>query len=252
MISLPDLSALGDQVSFYASSGWLDFLQGLRDKYITTENLGNMLAAESWRSFYMVSVSSILTTIFGIPLGVLLVVTRRDHILGKIWRVGGVLGAIVNATRSVPFIIFITAIIPLTKALVGASTGSTATIVPLTLAAIALMSRLAENALLEVPHGLIEAAQSAGATTWQIIWHVILPEARPGLIQAVTVLVITLIGYSAMAGAVGGGGLGDLAVRFGYQRYQTDVMVATVIILMIVVQGVQSAGDALARKANRR
>ena len=216
-----------------------------------TPNLIPMLQAASWETFYMVSVSAVMTTLFGIPLGVLLVVTRRGHILENRW-VNNILGAVINATRSVPFIIFVVAIIPLTRFLVQTSIGPTAVIVPLTLAAIVFMARLAESALLEVPHGLIEAAQSAGATSWQIIWHVLLPEARPGLIQAVTVMIINLIGYSAMAGAVGGGGLGDLGIRYGYQRYMWDVMLATVIILMVWVQAIQSLGDFLARKFNRR
>jgi len=217
-----------------------------------TPNLPHMLQVASWETFYMVSISSVLTAVLGIPLGVALVVTRKNHILGRFWPVNAVLGAIINATRSVPFIIFIVAIIPLTRFLVKTSIGPTAVIVPLTLAAIVFMARLAESALLEVPHGVIEAAQSAGASTWQIIWHVLLPEARPGLIQAVTVMVISLIGFSAMAGAVGGGGLGDLGIRFGYQRYMGDVMLATVIILMVWVQLLQSLGDYLAKKSNRR
>jgi D-methionine transport system permease protein len=210
-----------------------------------------MLQVASLETLYMVSVSSIVTAIFGIPLGVALVATRKGHILGKIWPVNAVLGATINATRSVPFIIFVVAIIPLTKILVGTSIGPSAVIVPLTLAAIVFMARLAESAILEVPHGVIEAAQSAGATNWQIVRHVLLPEARPGLIQAVTITVINLIGYSAMAGAVGGGGLGDLGIRYGYQRYMWDVMLVTVLILMVWVQVIQSLGDFLAKKFRR-
>lgn len=250
MISPSDLSALLDQAAL--SAAWGDGLQGWLNQFFTTPNLSRMLLISLWQTFYMVAISSLLTALLGIPLGVLLVATRKGHILGQAWQINSVLGALINATRSVPFIIFVVAVIPLTRALVGTSIGPTAVIVPLTLAAIALMARLAESAILEVPHGVIEAAQSAGAGPWQIIWHVLLPEARPGLIQAVTVMVITLIGYSAMAGAVGGGGLGDLAVRFGYQRYMADVMLATVVILIIVVQGIQSAGDAMAKKVNRR
>ncbi len=216
-----------------------------------TPNIIPMLQAASLETLLMVSVSSILTAIFGIPLGVVLVATRKGHILGGIWPVNTVLGAVINATRSVPFIIFVVAIIPLTKFLVGTSIGPSAVIVPLTLAAIVFMARLAESAILEVPHGVIEAAQSAGATNWQIISQVLLPEARPGLIQAVTITVINLIGYSAMAGAVGGGGLGDLGIRYGYQRYMWDVMLITVVILMVWVQVIQSLGDFLAKKFRR-
>lgn len=252
MIDPSDLSMLLEQAGLGLSAAWPESIQDWWNKNFTTPNLGRMLTISLWQTFYMVAISSVLTALAGIPLGVLLVATRKGHILGRAWQINSVLGALINATRSVPFIIFVVAVIPLTRALVGTSIGPTAVIVPLTLAAIALMARLAESALLEVPHGVIEAAQSAGANSWQIIWHVLLPEARPGLIQAVTVMVITLIGYSAMAGAVGGGGLGDLGVRFGYQRYMADVMLSTVVILIIVVQGIQSAGDAMARKVNRR
>lgn len=252
MLATPDWSFFMDQAGPYLSAAWLENLQELFYKLFDTPNLGKMLKISLRETIYMVTISSILTAFLGIPLGVILVTTRKGHILGKIWQINSALGVIINATRSVPFIIFVVAVIPLTKALVGTSIGSTAVIVPLTLAAIAFMARLAESALLEVPHGVIEAAQAAGASSRQIIWHVLLPEARPGLIQAVTVMIITLIGYSAMAGAVGGGGLGDLAVRFGYQRYMPDVMLATVIILIIMVQGIQSAGDTMARIVNRR
>ncbi len=215
-------------------------------------NLLIMLQGAFWETFYMVSISSVVTTAFGIPLGVLLVVTRKGHILGDYYIGGGILGAIVNALRSIPFVIFVVALIPVTRFLVGTSIGPTAVIVPLTLAAIVLMARLAESALLEVPHGVIEAAQSAGATKGQIIRQVLLPEAKPGLIKQTTVLIITLVSYSAMAGVLGGGGLGDLAVRYGYQRYMLDVMLATVLILIVLVQAIQSAGDALERKVNKR
>jgi D-methionine transport system permease protein len=199
----------------------------------------------------MVSVSTVLTTVLGVPLGVALVITRPGHILENraLYRV---LGFFVNAARSIPFPIFIVFVIPLTRYLVGRAIGPTAVIVPLTLAAVVFMARLVETTLLEVPFGLIEAAQSIGATRWRIIWSVLLPEARPGLIMAVTILIITLISYSAMAGAVGGGGLGDFAIRYGYQRYQTNVMWVTVIALLIIVQGVQAAGDFLVRRFSRR
>lgn len=228
----------------FSSAFWQDFF--------STDNLMAMLQSASLDSLYMVSVSSLATVLLGIPLGVVLIVTRKNHILGNLWRVGKWLGVLINMVRSVPFTIFIVWMIPLTKALVGFYLGPTAVILPLTLAAVVFMARLAENAMLEVPYGVIEAAQSAGASSWQIIWHVLLPEARPGLVQAVTVMVITLIGYSAMAGTVGGGGLGDLALRLGFHRYKADVMLATVIILVIAVQAIQSAGDAVTRKVDKR
>jgi ABC-type methionine transport system permease subunit len=210
-----------------------------------------MLKDASLETLYMVSVTTLLTTAIGIPLGILLVVTRPGHILENKW-IYNVLGFLVNATRSVPFPIFIVFVIPLTRLIVGTSIGATAVIVPLTLAAFVFMARLTETCLMEVSPGVIEAAQSMGASTMRIIWRVLLPEALPGLIMAITITVITLISYSAMAGAVGGGGLGDLAIRYGYNRYQTDIMWATVILLIIVVQGVQSIGDGLVRKFSRR
>lgn len=216
-----------------------------------TSNLWPMIQVASLETLYMVAVSTVVTALVGIPLGVVLVVTQPGHILANKW-FNRVLGLCVNFIRSIPFPIFLVFIIPLTQILVGTSIGPTAVIVPLTLAAIVFMARLAETALMEVPRGVIEAAQATGAGHWQIIWKVLLPEARSGLILAVTILVITLIGYSAMAGLVGGGGLGDLAVRYGYQRYRSDVMWICVILLSIAVQLLQEGGEYLARHFNRR
>jgi ABC-type methionine transport system permease subunit len=216
---------------------------------LTAQQYAILLKA-SLETLYMVAVTTALTALMGIPLGVLLVITRPGHILENslLYRS---LGFVVNATRSIPFPIFIVFVIPLTRAIVGTSIGATAVIVPLTLAALVFLARLTETALLEVPHGVIEAAKSMGATNWRIIWRVILPEARPSLIMALTITVITLISYSAMAGAIGGGGLGDLAIRYGYQRYQKDIMWVTVIVLVIAVELVQSTGDFLVRKFSR-
>ena len=200
---------------------------------------------------YMVGVSSLLTALVGIPLGILLVVCRRGHILEN-RALSLSLAFVVNATRSIPFPIFIVFVMPLTRILAGTGIGTEATIVPLTLGAVVFMARLAETALLEVPRGVIEAAQAAGASSRQIIWRVLLPEARAGLIMAVTITIITLISYSAMAGAVGGGGLGDLAIRYGYQRYQTDLMMVTVAFLIVVVQAIQTLGDHLVRRISWR
>ncbi|MDR2340519.1 MAG: ABC transporter permease [Deltaproteobacteria bacterium] len=210
-----------------------------------------MLWNASLETLYMVSVTTVLTVIMGIPLGVLLVVTRPGHILQNkgLYRV---VGFLVNATRSIPFPIFIVFVIPLTRFIVHTSVGVTAVIVPLTLAAFVFLARLTETALLEVPHGVVEAAKSMGASNGRIIWRVLLPEAWPGLVMAVTITIITLISYSAMAGAIGGGGLGDLAIRYGYHRYQKDIMWVTVIMLIIVVQLVQSVGDWLVRRHARR
>ena len=153
---------------------------------------------------------------------------------------------------SIPFIILMVAIIPFTRLVAGTSIGTTAACVPLTLAAIPFLARLVETAIKEVNGGVIEAAQSMGATPLQIIWKVLLPEALPTLIDNITVLIVNLISYSAMAGAIGGGGLGDIAIRYGYQRFQGDVMLATIIILIVLVQVIQSAGDYLSRKVNKK
>uniref|UniRef100_UPI003898DF9F methionine ABC transporter permease n=1 Tax=Massilibacillus massiliensis TaxID=1806837 RepID=UPI003898DF9F len=199
----------------------------------------------------MVFVSSLISAIVGIPLGVILVTTDKGHILENL-TINRVLGAVVNAARSTPFIILMVAIIPLTRMIVGTSIGTTAAMVPLTIAAIPFVGRLVETSLKEVEYGVIEAAKAMGATPMQIIWHVLLPEAMPSLISGITITIISLIGYSAMAGAIGGGGLGDLAIRYGYQRFRGDVMLATVIILIIQVQLVQSIGDAISRRLNKR
>jgi D-methionine transport system permease protein len=163
-----------------------------------------------------------------------------------------VLGAVINLGRSVPFIILMVAIIPFTRRIVGTSIGTTAAIVPLTVAAIPFFARLVEGALKEVDPGVIEAAQSMGTTPLQIIFKVLLPEALPALALAVTVTAVNLVGYSAMAGAIGGGGLGDLAIRYGYQRFRGDIMVQTIAILVLLVQGMQMLGDRIAHKLYER
>jgi D-methionine transport system permease protein len=199
----------------------------------------------------MVVASSALAGLLGVPLGIVLVATSPGHVLERP-ALNRVLGAIVNAARSTPFIILLVAIIPLTRLLVGTSLGTTAAIVPLTFAAIPFVARVAEAALREVDHGLIEAAQAMGASPLQIVVKVLVPEALPGLVAALTITVVNLIGYSAMAGAVGGGGLGDLGIRYGYQRFQPEVMAAVVAVLIVLVQAVQSLGDRLARRLDRR
>lgn len=208
-----------------------------------------------WQSLgetmYMVAVSSFLSAFFGIPLGVLLLVTDKGHILENA-AINKPLGAVVNMLRSIPFIILMVAIIPLTRIIAGSSIGTTAACVPLTLAAIPFAGRLVETALKEVPFGLVEAAQSMGASPFQIIYKVLIPEALPTIIDSMTNVIVNLISYSAMAGAIGGGGLGDLAIRYGYQRFRLDVMLATIAILVIVVQLIQSLGNYLARRVNKK
>lgn len=199
----------------------------------------------------MVGVSAVLAALFGIPLGVALLVTGRGHILPHPL-FNRVVGAVVNATRSTPFIILMVGLIPITRLIVGTSIGTAAATVPLVIAAVPFVARLAEASLREVDPGLIEAAQAMGASPRQIILRVLIPEALPGLIAGLTITTVSLIGYSAMAGAVGGGGLGDLGIRYGYQRFEAEVMVAVVVVLIALVTAVQSIGDRLAAALNRR
>jgi D-methionine transport system permease protein len=199
----------------------------------------------------MVGVAGLFAMIFGIPLGVALIVTDKEGMLANPV-LNKVLGGIVNATRSVPFVILMVAIIPLTRLIAGTSIGTQAAIVPLAIAAIPFMARIAENAMREVDPGLIVAARAMGATPGQIIRKVLLPEALPGLIAATTVTLVSLIGYSAMAGAIGGGGLGDLGIRYGYQRFLPEVMLAVVVVLIALVQCMQSLGDWLVRRLSHR
>ena len=210
-----------------------------------------LLAESLGETLYMVGVSAAISTVLGIPLGVILVATSRGHILENVL-INRILGAIANATRSTPFIILMVAIIPLTRVLAGTSIGTNAAIVPLAIASIPFVGRVVESSLREVDYGLIEAAQAMGASPFQIITRVLIPEALPSISLGLTLTVISLIGYSAMAGAIGGGGLGDLAIRFGYQRFRVDVMIATVVILIALVQIVQSAGDILAHRLNKK
>lgn len=200
---------------------------------------------------YMVAVSAIISAVVGLPLGIILVTTSRNHILENTY-LNKTFDAIVNATRSVPFIILLVAIIPLTRLIVGTSIGTNAAIVPLTLACIPYIARIVQNAITEVDNGLIEAAQSMGATPLQIIFKILIPEALPSIILGLTLATISLIGYSAMAGAIGGGGLGDLAIRYGYQRFRGDVMLATVVVLIVQVQLVQTCGNFIANKLTKK
>ena len=202
-------------------------------------------------TIYMVAVSMFIASIIGIPLGVLLHTTDKGQILESL-PLNQTVGSVVNAVRSIPFIILMVAIIPLTRFLVGSAIGTTAAIVPLVVASIPFIGRQVETSLKEVPAGLVEAAQAMGATPAQIITKVLLPEAMPSIISQLTTVIIALVGESAMAGAIGGGGLGDLAIRYGYQRFRPEVMLATVIVLIVIVQLIQFLGNALAKKLNKR
>ncbi|XUO88875.1 methionine ABC transporter permease [Halomonas sp. KM072] len=211
----------------------------------------DLVLQETLNTLYMVTVSGVIATLLGLPLGVLLYVTRPRQILAMPV-LNQALGIITNVGRSIPFIILMVAIIPFTRMLVGTSIGINAASVPLTIAAIPFVARLIEGALNEISPGLIESAQSMGATPWQIITKVLIPEARGGIITGLTITVVTLVSYSAMAGAVGGGGLGDLGIRYGYNRFNPTIMLITVVILVVMVQGFQSLGDYLVRKSDRK
>lgn len=205
----------------------------------------SMLWDATFDTLIMVGLGTILATLIGLPMGILLTTTAPDHILEKPM-FHRTLGGMINIGRSIPFIILMVAIIPFTRKVVGTSIGTVAAIVPLTVAAIPFVARLVDGALKEVDDGVIEAAQSMGASPPQIIYKVMIPEAMPALVLAITLTAVNLVGYSAMAGSIGGGGLGDLAIRYGYQRFRGDIMLTTVLILVVLVQGIQMLGDKIA------
>ena len=218
-----------------------------------------MLVEGTRDTLYMTLFDTFFGYLFGLPMGILLMVIDKEgirpHSKGAqraydiIYKI---LDVVVNIARSIPFLILLILVIPITKAIVGKSYGSTATIVPLTIAAAPFIARMVESSLKEVDRGVIEAAQSMGASVGRIIWSVLLVEARTSLLVGVTIATGTILGYSAMAGAVGGGGLGDIAIRYGYYRYQTDVMFITIIVLVLLVQILQSIGMMLSKKLDRR
>ncbi|MBK7921327.1 methionine ABC transporter permease [Veillonella sp. YH-vei2232] len=216
-----------------------------------SEQIIKLLLTGTLETLQMTVISTVVAMILGIPLGVILVVTSKGHILENL-AVNKALGVVINATRSVPFIILMVAIIPFTRMIAGTSIGTTAACVPLTIAAIPFLARLVETSIKDINFGVVEAAQAMGASPLQIIRKVLLPEALPTIIDNITVLIVNLIGYSAMAGAIGGGGLGDIAIRYGYQRFQGDVMLATIIILIVLVQLIQMAGDGLSKRMNKK
>ena len=207
-----------------------------------SSNLIQMIWESTLDTLLMVLVSGGIGAVFGIPLGILLFISDKKSFL-PMPAFNTILGTLINALRSVPFIILLVAIIPFTRLIVGSSIGTAAAIVPLTLAVAPFMARIVETSLREVDKGLVEAAQAMGATNLQIITKVLLPEALPGIVAGLTISIISLIGYSAMAGAVGGGGLGDLGIRYGYQRFMPEVMWTVVLVLIFLVQGIQSFGD---------
>ena len=211
----------------------------------------DLFASSLWETLIMVGISGLVGGLLGVPLGVFLRLTDDGGVLEN-GPVNKLVGWLVNAVRSTPFIILLVAIIPFTRLITGSSIGTAAAVVPLTIAAAPFVARLVEAAMREVDHGLVEAAQAMGATTSQIVWKVLLPEALPGIVAGLTITFVSLTGYSAMAGAIGGGGLGDLGIRYGYQRFLPEIMLAVVLVLIFFVQAVQSLGDWAVRKLSHR
>ncbi|MBP1315255.1 methionine ABC transporter permease [Herbaspirillum sp. 1130] len=216
-----------------------------------SSELIDLFVSSFGETLMMVVISGVVGSLLGIPLGIALHITESKGVLPNV-AFNRIAGLLVNAVRSTPFIILLVAVIPMTRFFVGTSIGTAAAIVPLTIAAGPFIARLVETALREVDHGLVEAAQAMGATTWQIIYKVLVPEAFAGIVAGLTITFVSLVGYSAMAGAIGGGGLGDLGIRYGYQRFLPEVMLAVVLILIVFVQLVQSLGDLLVRKLSHR
>ncbi|WP_312227642.1 methionine ABC transporter permease [Pseudescherichia sp.] len=216
------------------------------------DELWPMLLNGTLETVYMVALAALFTVLIGLPIGVVLYISRANGLL-PMPKTNAVLGAIINLGRSLPFIVLLIALIPFTRLLIGTTLGSTAAVVPITIGAFPFFARLTENALDEVDYGRIEAILSMGGSVWHVIAKALLPEALPTLLAGTTLTVVMLIGFSSMAGVIGGGGLGDLAIRYGYQRFNDQVMVGTVVILVALVQGVQMTGDRLVRRlAHRR
>lgn len=216
---------------------------------VFTPRMWQLLWQATGETLYMVFASGAVATLLGIPLGVALFITRKGQIKENIfWN--NILGTIINIGRSVPFVILLVAIIPFTMLLIGTFIGTTAAIVPLSIAAIPFVARLIENSLMEIPAGLTEAAKAMGATNFQIITKFLLPEAMGSIVNVITITLVTLVNYSAMAGTVGGGGLGYVGIQYGYQTYMPAVLLATVIILVVMVQIIQMVGDYFVRRLN--
>lgn len=215
------------------------------------ETLNTLILPGFAETLYMVFFSTLFSVLLGLPIGVLLLITEENHIL-PMKSLNVVLSSVVNIFRSLPFIILIILLFPLSRLIFDTAIGSTAAIVPLSIAAAPFVARVAESALREVPWGMIEAAKSMGANNWQIIWRVLLPESVSALVLGLTLTVINILGYTAMAGAVGAGGIGDVAIRYGYQRFRDDVLWITVIVLILMVQAVQSLGNFIAGKLDKR
>jgi D-methionine transport system permease protein len=210
-----------------------------------------MIIKGLFETLYMTLFSTLLSYVIGLPLGVLLVATEKDGITPINW-LNKIINIIVNLTRSIPFLILLIAVLPFTRLIIGTTIGTNATVVPLVLAASPFIARVVESSLKEVDRGVIEAAESMGSSPFQIVYKVLIPESMPSLIIGAAIATTTILGYSAMAGIVGGGGLGDIAIRYGYYRYQNDIMFATVLLLVLVVQVLQEIGMKIARRQEKR
>ncbi len=213
--------------------------------------LVDRLLQGAWDTLLMIGASALVTLLLGIPLALFLVTSARDGIFEARWA-NGAIGSVVNVLRSIPFLILMVALIPFTRLIVGTSYGVWAAVVPLTVASTPFFARIAEVSLREVDRGLIEAAQAMGCRRWHIVWHVLLPEARPGIVAGFTITLVSMINASAVAGAIGAGGLGDLAYRYGYQRFDTQVMLTVIVLLVLLVSLIQLGGDRLALRLNKR
>lgn len=211
----------------------------------------SMFLEGTLETLYMTGLSTILAYAFGLPLGILVIITRKDG-LAPHPKLNAILDWIINIGRSIPFLILMIALMPFTRLIVGKGIGPNAAIVSLVIGAIPFVARLVEGSLEEIDHGVIEAAQTMGASNWEIITKVYLPESLPSLVRGLSITTITLIGYSAMGGAVGAGGLGDIAIRYGYHRYEYDIMIVTIVLLVIIVQVIQCVFNALAKKIDKR
>lgn len=213
----------------------------------------HLLLPATLETLYMVSIATVFTLLFGLPLGIVLVITSKGHLLERP-KLNAALSYVVNMARSLPFIILMIFVIPFTRLIVGSSIGTNAAIVPLVIAAIPFYARVVESAIHEVDGGVIEAATAMGARPSAIIRQVLIPEALPSLVLGTTITIINLLGYSAMAGTIGGGGIGDLAIRYGYHRFNTEIMFATIVLLIVLVQLIQASGNLIASQIlkNRR
>ncbi len=211
----------------------------------------SMLKTAIWETFYMVALSSLFAYVIGLPLGIVLVVTDNDGIYPVPW-LQKILGLVINLLRSVPFLILLFIVLPLSKMVIGTRIGSPAIVIPLTIAAAPYIARVVESSFREIDAGVIEAAKSMGASTWQIIWKVLLPESRPSLLLGAALAVTTILSYSAMAGFTGGGGLGAVAINYGYYRYEPGLMWIAVVLLVVMVQIIQEIGTQLSKRGDKR